>query len=137
MAAACCVTEPGRNIMGGGCGDKRLCSREWRLYGSVFHQRSCCGFDGKISKPHTSKNCHADQNHRLVGASHGFFRETVATEGTAAMEAIFGHGLVDSGAAAAQIGNLTYALGPDVSLGQDLSQSKLSLPAGMGRDLAN
>jgi hypothetical protein len=29
------------------------------------------------------------------------------------MEAIFGHGLVDSGAAAAQIGNLTYALGPD------------------------
>ena len=99
MAAACCVTEPGRNIMGGGCGDKRLCSLEWRLS--------------------------------------WVFRETVATEGTAAMEAIFGHGLVDSGAAAAQIGNLTYALGPDVSLGQDLSQSKLSLPAGMGRDLAN
>ena len=51
------------------------------------------------------------------------------------MEAIFGHGLVDSGAAAAQIGNLTYALGPDVSRGQDLSQSKLALPAGVGRDL--
>jgi hypothetical protein len=45
--------------------------------------------------------------------------------------------LVDSGAAAAQIGNLTYAFGPDASRGQDLSQSKLPLPAGVGRGLAN
>ena len=66
----------------------------------------------------------------------GALGETLANDGTAAMEAIFGHGLVDSGAAAAQIGNLTYALGPDVSRGQDLSQSKLALPAGVGRDLA-
>jgi hypothetical protein len=67
----------------------------------------------------------------------GFFGETLANNGTAAMEAIFGHGLVYSGAAAAQIGNLTYAFGPDVSRGQDLSQSKLPLPAGVGRRLAN
>ena len=45
--------------------------------------------------------------------------------------------MVESGAAAAQIGNLTYAFGPDASRGQDLSQSKLPLPAGVGRGLAN
>jgi subtilisin family serine protease len=57
--------------------------------------------------------------------------ETAANSTAAEMEAIFGQGLVNSTAAAAVIGNYIYANGSNLNNGQNLSVSKLSLPAGL------
>ena len=137
VAAAFCVTAPGRNIMGADAGTTGYVPLSGTSMAAPFVSGLAAALTEKFPNLTPEKIATRIKITASLAPLTGYFGETVATDGTTAMEAIFGHGLVDSGAAAAQIGNLTYALGPDVSLGQDLSQSKLTLPAGMGRDLAN
>ena len=63
--------------------------------------------------------------------------ETTSNSSTSQMEAIFGHGLVNSTAAAARIGSYIYANGSNLNNGQNLSVSKLSLPAGLSASTQN
>ena len=63
--------------------------------------------------------------------------ETTGNSSTSQMEAIFGHGLVNSTAAAARIGSYTYANGSNLNNGQNLSVSKLSLPTGLPASTQN
>jgi len=63
--------------------------------------------------------------------------ETTANSTTAQMQAIFGHGLINSTAAAASIGSYIYANGSNLNNGQNLSLSKLSLPAGLPASAQN
>ena len=137
VAAAFCVTAPGNNVMAADAGTTGYVP----LSGTSMAAPFVSGLAAALMEKFPNLTPEKIATRIKTTASHapltGFFGETLANNGTAAMEAIFGHGLVDSGAAAAQIGNLTYAFGPDVSRGQDLSQSKLPLPAGVGRGLAN
>ena len=137
VVAAFCVTVPGRNIMGTDAGTNGYVPLSGTSMAAPFVSGLAAALTEKFPNLTPEKIAMRIKITASLAPLTGFFGETVATDGTAAMEAIFGHVLVDSGAAAAQIGNLTYALGPYVSLGQDLSQSKLTLPAGMGRDLVN
>ena len=63
----------------------------------------------------------------LTGAS----GQTSANSSTAVMQAIFGHGLVNSTAASASIGSYIYANGSNLNNGKNLSKGKLSLPTGL------
>ena len=136
VAAAFCVTAPGNRVLAADAGTTGYVSLSGTSMAAPFVSGLAAALMKKKSPNLTPKQIATRiKTTASLAPLTGFFGETLANNGTAAMEAIFGHGLVDSGAAAAQIGNLTYALGPDVSRGQDLSQSKLALPAGVGRDL--
>ena len=136
VAAAFCVTAPGNRVLAADAGTTGYVSLSGTSMAAPFVSGLAAALMEKFPNLTPKQIATRIKTTASLAPLTGFFGETLANDGTAAMEAIFGHGLVDSGAAAAQIGNLTYALGPDVSRGQDLSQSKLALPAGVGRDLA-
>ena len=136
VAAAFCVTAPGNRVLAAGAGTTGYVALSGTSMAAPFVSGLAAALMEKFPNLTPKQIATRIKTTASLAPLTGFFGETLANDGTAAMEAIFGHGLVDSGAAAAQIGNLTYALGPDVSRGQDLSQSKLALPAGVGRDLA-
>jgi subtilisin family serine protease len=136
VAAAFCVTAPGNQVLAADAGTTGYVSLSGTSMAAPFVSGLAAALMEKFPNLTPKQIATRIKTTASLAPLTGFFGETLANNGTAAMEAIFGHGLVDSGAAAAQIGNLTYALGPDVSRGQDLSQSKLALPAGVGRDLA-
>ena len=136
VAAAFCVTAPGNQVLAADAGTTGYVSLSGKSMAAPFVSGLAAALMEKFPNLTPKQIATRIKTTASLAPLTGFFGETLANNGTAAMEAIFGHGLVDSGAAAAQIGNLTYALGPDVSRGQDLSQSKLALPAGVGRDLA-
>lgn len=136
VAAAFCVTAPGNQVLAADAGTTGYVSLSGTSMAAPFVSGLAAALMEKFPNLTPKQIATRIKTTASLAPLTGFFGETLANDGTAAMEAIFGHGLVDSGAAAAQIGNLTYALGPDVSRGQDLSQSKLALPAGVGRDLA-
>ena len=136
VAAAFCVTAPGNRVLAADAGTTGYVSLSGTSMAAPFVSGLAAALMEKFPNLTPKQIATRIKTTASLAPLTGFFGETLANNGTAAMEAIFGHGLVDSGAAAAQIGNLTYALGPDVSRGQDLSQSKLALPAGVGRDLA-
>ena len=136
VAAAFCVTAPGNQVLAADAGTTGYVSLSGTSMAAPFLSGLAAALMEKFPNLTLKQIATRIKTTASLAPLTGFFGETLANDGTAAMEAIFGHGLVDSGAAAAQIGNLTYALGPDVSRGQDLSQSKLALPAGVGRDLA-
>ena len=136
VAAAFCVTAPGNQVLAADAGTTGYVSLSGTSMAAPFVSGLAAALMEKFPNLTPKQIATRIKTTASLAPLKGFFGETLANDGTAAMEAIFGHGLVDSGAAAAQIGNLTYALGPDVSRGQDLSQSKLALPAGVGRDLA-
>ncbi|MDC1440291.1 S8 family serine peptidase [Planktomarina temperata] len=136
VAAAFCVTAPGNRVLAADAGTTGYVSLSGTSMAAPFVSGLAAALMEKFPNLTPKQIATRIKTTASLAPLKGFFGETLANDGTAAMEAIFGHGLVDSGAAAAQIGNLTYALGPDVSRGQDLSQSKLALPAGVGRDLA-
>ncbi|MDB4236038.1 S8 family serine peptidase [Planktomarina temperata] len=136
VAAAFCVTAPGNRVLVADAGTTGYVALSGTSMAAPFVSGLAAALMEKFPNLTPKQIATRIKTTASLAPLTGFFGETLANDGTAAMEAIFGHGLVDSGAAAAQIGNLTYALGPDVSRGQDLSQSKLALPAGVGRDLA-
>ena len=136
VAAAFCVTAPGNRVLAAVAGTTGYVALSDTSMAAPFVSGLAAVLMEKFPNLTPKQIATWIKTTASLAPLTGFFGETLANNGTAAMEAIFGHGLVDSGAAAAQIGNLTYALGPDVSRGQDLSQSKLALPAGVGRDLA-
>ena len=136
VAAAFCVTAPGNRVLAADAGTTGYVALSGTSMAAPFVSGLAAALMEKFPNLTPKQIATRIKTTASLAPLTGFFGETLANDGTAAMEAIFGHGLVDSGAAAAQIGNLTYALGPDVSRGQDLSQSKLALPAGVGRDLA-
>ena len=136
VAAAFCVTAPGNQVLAADAGTTGYVSLSGTSMAAPFVSGLAAALMEKFPNLTPKQIATRIKTTASLAPLTGFFGETLANDGTAAMEAIFGHGLVDSGAAAAQIGNLTYALGTDVSRGQDLSQSKLALPAGVGRDLA-
>ena len=136
VAAAFCVTAPGNQVLAADAGTTGYVSLSGTSMAAPFVSGLAAALMEKFPNLTPKQIATRIKTTASLAPLTGFFGKTLANNGTAAMEAIFGHGLVDSGAAAAQIGNLTYALGPDVSRGQDLSQSKLALPAGVGRDLA-
>ena len=136
VAAAFCVTAPGNRVLAADAGTTGYVALSGTSMAAPFVSGLAAALMEKFPNLTPKQIATRIKTTASLAPLTGFFGETLANNGTAAMEAIFGHGLVDSGAAAAQIGNLTYALGPDVSRGQDLSQSKLALPAGVGRDLA-
>ena len=136
VAAAFCVTAPGNQVLAADAGTTGYVSLSGTSMAAPFVSGLVAALMEKFPNLTPKQIATRIKTTASLAPLTGFFGETLANNGTAAMEAIFGHGLVDSGAAAAQIGNLTYALGTDVSRGQDLSQSKLALPAGVGRDLA-
>ena len=136
VAAAFCVTAPGNQVLAADAGTTGYVALSGTSMAAPFVSGLAAALMEKFPNLTPKQIATWIKTTASLAPLTGFFGETLANNGTAAMEAIFGHGLVDSGAAAAQIGNLTYALGPDVSRGQDLSQSKLALPAGVGRDLA-
>ena len=136
VAAAFCVTAPGNRVLAADAGTTGYVALSGTFMAAPFVSGLAAALMEKFPNLTPKQIATRIKTTASLAPLTGFFGETLANDGTAAMEAIFGHGLVDSGAAAAQIGNLTYALGPDVSRGQDLSQSKLALPAGVGRDLA-
>jgi subtilase-type serine protease len=136
VAEAFCVTAPGNRVLAADAGTTGYVSLSGTSMAAPFVSGLAAALMEKFPNLTPKQIATRIKTTASLAPLTGFFGETLANNGTAAMEAIFGHGLVDSGAAAAQIGNLTYALGPDVSRGQDLSQSKLALPAGVGRDLA-
>ena len=136
VAAAFCVTAPGNRVLAADAGTTGYVALSGTSMAAPFVSGLAAALMEKFPNLTPKQIATWIKTTASLAPLTGFFGETLANDGTAAMEAIFGHGLVDSGAAAAQIGNLTYALGPDVSRGQDLSQSKLALPAGVGRDLA-
>ena len=136
VAAAFCVTAPGNQVLAADAGTTGYVSLSGTSMAAPFVSGLAAALMEKFPNLTPKQIATRIKTTASLAPLTGFFGETLANDGTAAMEANFGHGLVDSGAAAAQIGNLTYALGPDVSRGQDLSQSKLALPAGVGRDLA-
>jgi subtilase-type serine protease len=63
--------------------------------------------------------------------------QTSGNSSTAVMRAIFGHGLVNATAASASIGSYIYANGSNLSNGQNLNVSKLSLPTGLPASTQN
>ena len=67
----------------------------------------------------------------------GYYGETLAVNGEAAMREIFGHGLVNSEAAAAQIGSLTYPVNGSLDGAVDLSTQKVQLPPGLSSTAMN
>ena len=136
VAAAFCVTAPGNRVLAADAGTTGYVSLSGTSMAAPFVSGLAAALMEKFPNLTPAQIATRIKTTASLAPLTGALGETLANDGTAAMEAIFGHGLVDSGAAAAQIGNLTYALGPDVSRGQDLSQSKLALPAGVGRDLA-
>ena len=136
VAAAFCVTAPGNRVLAADAGTTGYVSLIGTSMAAPFVSGLAAALREKFPNLTPAQIATRIKTTASLAPLTGALGETLANDGTAAMEAIFGHGLVDSGAAAAQIGNLTYALGPDVSRGQDLSQSKLALPAGVGRDLA-
>ena len=136
VAAAFCVTAPGNQVLAADAGTTGYVSLSGTSMAAPFVSGLAAALMEKFPNLTPAQIATRIKTTASLAPLTGALGETLANDGTAAMEAIFGHGLVDSGAAAAQIGNLTYALGPDVSRGQDLSQSKLALPAGVGRDLA-
>ena len=136
VAAAFCVTAPGNRVLAADAGTTGYVSLIGTSMAAPFVSGLAAALMEKFPNLTPAQIATRIKTTASLAPLTGALGETLANDGTAAMEAIFGHGLVDSGAAAAQIGNLTYALGPDVSRGQDLSQSKLALPAGVGRDLA-
>ena len=136
VAAAFCVTAPGNRVLAADAGTTGYVSLIGTSMAAPFVSGLAAALMEKFPNLTPAQIATRIKTTASLAPLTGALGETLANDGTAAMEAILGHGLVDSGAAAAQIGNLTYALGPDVSRGQDLSQSKLALPAGVGRDLA-
>lgn len=118
VAAAFCVTAPGNNVMAADAGTTGYVP----LSGTSMAAPFVSGLAAALMEKFPNLTPEKIATRIKTTASHapltGFFGETLANNGTAAMEAIFGHGLVDSGAAA-QIGNLTYVFGPDASRGQD------------------
>ncbi|MDB0019528.1 S8 family serine peptidase [Planktomarina temperata] len=136
VAAAFCVTAPGNQVLAADAGTTGYVSLSGTSMAAPFVSGLAAALMEKFPNLTPKQIATRIKTTASLAPLTGFCGETLANNGTAAMEAIFGHGSVDSAAAAAQIGNLTYALGPDVSRGQDLSQSKLALPAGVGRDLA-
>ena len=137
VAAAFCVTAPGNGVLAADAGTNGYVSLSGTSMAAPFVSGLAAALMEKFPNLTPAQIATRIKTTASLAPLEGFFGETLAKDGAAVMQAIFGHGLVDSGAAAAQIGNLTYAFGPDVSRGQDLSQSKLPLPAGVGRDLAN
>ncbi|MDG0984183.1 MAG: S8 family serine peptidase [Planktomarina sp.] len=137
VAAAFCVTAPGNGVLAADAGTNGYVSLSGTSMAAPFVSGLAAALMEKFPNLTPAQIATRIKTTASLAPLEGFFGETLAKDGAAVMQAIFGHGLVDSGAAAAQIGNLTYAFGPDVSRGQDLSQSKLSLPAGVGRDLVN
>ena len=136
VAAAFCVTAPGNQVLAADAGTTGYVSLSGTSMAAPFVSGLAAALMEKFPNLTPKQIATRIKTTASLAPLTGFFGETLANNGTAAMEAIFGHGLVGSSAAAAGIANLTYALGPDVSRGQDLSQSKLALPAGVGRDLA-
>ncbi|MDC1067012.1 S8 family serine peptidase [Alphaproteobacteria bacterium] len=67
----------------------------------------------------------------------GYSGQTSANSSTATLQAIFGHGLINSTAAAASLGNYIYANGSNLSNGTNLSVSKISLPSGLPASTQN
>ncbi|MDA8830303.1 S8 family serine peptidase [Planktomarina temperata] len=129
VAAAFCVTAPGNRVLAADAGTTGYVALSGTSMAAPFVSGLAAALMEKFPNLTPKQIATRIKTTASLAPLTGFFGETLANDGTAAMEAIFGHGLVDSGAAAAQIGNLTYALRPDVSRGQDLSQSKLALPA--------
>ena len=121
VAAAFCVTAPGNQVLAADAGTTGYVSLSGTSMAAPFVSGLAAALMEKFPNLTPKQIATRIKTTASLAPLTGFFGETLANNGTAAMEAIFGHGLVDSGAAAAQIGNLTYALGPDVSRGQDLS----------------
>ena len=63
--------------------------------------------------------------------------ETTANSTTAQLQAIFGHGLINSTTSAAAFGNYIYANGSDLADGTNVSATKISLPAGLPQSVQN
>jgi len=63
----------------------------------------------------------------------GYYGETLSSVGTARMQKIFGHGLVNATTASASIGSLNMGTGSNLFSGSkiDLSKSKMQLPSGL------
>ena len=63
----------------------------------------------------------------------GYYGETLSSVGTARMQKVFGHGLVNATAASASIGSLNMGTGSNLFSGSkiDLSKSKMHLPSGL------
>ena len=67
----------------------------------------------------------------------GYYGETLSSVGTARMQKIFGHGLVNATAASASIGSLNMGTGSNLFSGSkiDLSKSKMQLPSGLSASI--
>ena len=63
--------------------------------------------------------------------------ETTANSTTAQLQAIFGHGLINSTASAAAFGSYIYANGSNLAHGTDVTASRIALPAGLPQSVQN
>jgi hypothetical protein len=63
--------------------------------------------------------------------------ETTANSTTAQLQAIFGHGLINSTTSAAAFGNYIYANGSNLADGTDVGASRIALPAGLPQSVQN
>ena len=63
--------------------------------------------------------------------------QTLADDGEATMQSIFGYGLVNAENSAASMGNLTYLKDENINNGVDISQQKIDLPSSISNSVIN